>query len=33
MAAKCRQARGRIYLSSEEEENYESDTEDKTDPG
>ncbi len=32
MAAKRRRARGGINLSNEEEENYESDTKDKTDP-
>ncbi len=32
MAAKRRRARGGISLSSEEEENYESDTGDETDP-
>ena len=32
MAAKCRRVRGEISSSSEEEENYESNTRDKTDP-
>ncbi len=32
MAVKHRRARGGIYSSSEEEENYESDTGDETDP-
>ena len=31
MAARCQRARGGISLSSKEEENYESDTGDKTD--
>ena len=32
MATRCQRGRGRISLSSEEKENYESDTGDKTDP-
>ncbi len=32
MAAKCRRARGGISSSSEEGENYKSDTGDETDP-
>ncbi len=32
IAAKCQRVRGEISLSSEEEENYESDTGDETDP-
>ena len=32
MTVKCHRAKGAISLSSEEEENYESDTRDETDP-
>ena len=31
IAARCQKARGEISLSSEEKENYKSETEDKTD--